>query len=579
MAQNTAIHPGGPDLEIRLRLVRGRLGRLFYQVGETAEYQTLRVLRTSKELIQFLGRLTHRLVHPLFATVAAGLRELGEDLTAPFRRARMGFSHIRELVADERANGLGHAAALAAKYLVSGVHRYAYLGKNLLYYLLPLAAGGVFVFTVHTLLSADYALAVECGGTVVGYVEQESVYEDAARMVESQIVYTGNEQKWSLDPTFTLSMVHPGEVSDTQQLVDTILQNSGEEIIEATGLYVDDTFYGATTDGEALRAAVEAIKAPYVEQYPNAEIQFVQDVQLRDGLYLNESVEDFSALQNLFSQPVAGQKNYTVQEGDTPWTIALANNITVDQLYALNPQLDNGNYMVPGMSLVISQSVPFLRVQAVQTEVVQSTIPYETITTEDNTIRAGQTKVTQKGVEGLQETTYQVTYIDGQEASRVQVGESVVLSEPVDELVSKGTYVSTEGLNRVPTGSGTMIFPIGSGFTYMSRGFWGVYSHNGLDLCAAYGTPIFAAQSGVVVYAGQTAGGYGIHVQINHGGGVQTLYGHCSALAVSVGQYVTQGQVIAYVGSTGNSTGNHCHFEVIVNRTRVDPSPYINYYG
>ena len=95
----------------------------------------------------------------------------------------------------------------------------------------------------------------------------------------------------------------------------------------------------------------------------------------------------------------------------------------------------------------------------------------------------------------------------------------------------------------------------------------------------AYGTPIYAAASGVVTYAGQTAGGYGIHVQIDHGGGVQTLYGHCSALAVSYGQYVSQGQVIAYVGSTGNSTGNHCHFEVIVNGTRVNPAPYIGYYG
>lgn len=70
------------------------------------------------------------------------------------------------------------------------------------------------------------------------------------------------------------------------------------------------------------------------------------------------------------------------------------------------------------------------------------------------------------------------------------------------------------------------------------------------------GTPIYAAQSGVVTYAGQTRGGYGIHVILNHGGGVQTLYGHCSGLAVSAGQVGQQGQVIAHVGSTGNSTGN-----------------------
>ena len=574
----SAVRPGKPGIGLRLRLVRGRLGQLFYRVGEAAEYDILRAARATGELFRFIGRITYRIFAPIFAATAAGLRELAEDLAAPFRRVRVGFGHIRTLVADERANGVGHAAAMALRYLASGVHRYAYLGKNLLYYLLPLAAGGVFVFTVHTMLSADYALAVECGGTVVGYVEQESVYEDAAKMVESQIIYTGNEEQWSLDPKFTLSMVNQSELSDTQQLVDTILENSGEEIIEAVGLYVDDVFYGATTETQALTEAIETIKTPYAQQYPNAEIQFVQDVQLREGLYLDESVEAYSDIEKLFTEPVEGQRSYVVQDGDTPWTIALANNITVDELYAMNPELDNGNYMMPGMTLVVGESVSFLQVMAVQTEVVEQSIPYQTITTEDDTLRKGQTKVTQEGVEGLQQVTYQVTYVDGQEESRVQVGEPVVLSEPVDKLVSEGTYVSTEGLNRVPS-SGGMIFPIGPGFTYQSRGFWGVYSHNGLDLCAAYGTPIYAAASGVVNYAGQTAGGYGIHVRIDHGGGVQTLYGHCSGLAVSNGQYVTQGQVIAYVGSTGNSTGNHCHFEVIVNGTRVNPAPYIGYYG
>ena len=111
----------------------------------------------------------------------------------------------------------------------------------------------------------------------------------------------------------------------------------------------------------------------------------------------------------------------------------------------------------------------------------------------------------------------------------------------------------------------------------MSRGYSGplLPAHNGLDLRGYVGTPIYAAQSGVVTYAGQTRGGYGIHVMINHGGGVQTLYGHCSGLAVSVGQVVEQGQLIAYVGSTGWSTGPHCHFEVIVNGVRRDPMNYL----
>ena len=576
MAQNTAA--AAAALTPLLRQAKGRLGQLFYQVGESAEYAAVRFGRAVQDASRFAARLAGYLLRPIGASMARGLREAAEDFTAPFRRLHSGFSHIRQAMAAEREHGAGAMLAAAGRYLVSGVRAYGYLGKNLLYYLLPLGAGAVFVVTVLVTLGRGFALAVECDGTLVGYVGQESVYEDAVRMVEGQIIYTGSEEKWSLEPTFTITAAPAQPLSDSQTLVNAILTNSGEEITQATGLYVDDTFYGATTDGEALRQTIEAIKAPYSAQYPDAEIQFVRDVQLRDGLYLNESIEPYSEIETLFTQPVEGERTYVVQEGDTPWSIALANNITVDELYALNPELDGGNYMMVGMQLVISQSVSFLQVQAVRTEVVQETIPYQTITTEDDSMSYGKTKVIQQGVDGVQQVTYQVTYIDGQESSRVQVGEPVVLSEPVDELVSEGTYISTEGLNRTPS-SGGMIFPIGPGFTYQSRGFYGAYSHNGLDLCAAYYTPIYAAQSGVVVYASATSGGYGIHVQIDHGGGVQTLYGHCAALAVSYGQYVTQGQVIAYVGSTGNSTGNHCHFEVIVNGSRVNPAPYIGYYG
>ncbi len=124
-----------------------------------------------------------------------------------------------------------------------------------------------------------------------------------------------------------------------------------------------------------------------------------------------------------------------------------------------------------------------------------------------------------------------------------------------------------------------MIFPIGPGFTYQSRGFYGAYSHNGLDLCAAYGTPIYAAQSGVVIYASATAGGYGIHVDDRPRRRGTDPLRSLQRPRGQHGQYVTQGQVIAYVGSTGNSTGNHCHFEVIVNGSRVNPAPYMGFYG
>jgi murein DD-endopeptidase MepM/ murein hydrolase activator NlpD len=94
--------------------------------------------------------------------------------------------------------------------------------------------------------------------------------------------------------------------------------------------------------------------------------------------------------------------------------------------------------------------------------------------------------------------------------------------------------------------------------------------HAGIDFGAAWGSPIVAAADGQVVAAGW-AGGYGREVQIAHGGGIVTLYGHMSGIAASAGEIVRQGQVIGYVGSSGLSTGPHVHFEVRVNGQPVDP--------
>lgn len=104
--------------------------------------------------------------------------------------------------------------------------------------------------------------------------------------------------------------------------------------------------------------------------------------------------------------------------------------------------------------------------------------------------------------------------------------------------------------------------------------------HNGIDIArgsqsSILGAAIVASNSGYVLRAKYNAGGYGYYVMIDHGGNNYTLYGHCQSYIVSVGQYVTQGQTIAYVGSTGRSTGPHLHFEIRLNGVTVDPAPLL----
>ena len=100
------------------------------------------------------------------------------------------------------------------------------------------------------------------------------------------------------------------------------------------------------------------------------------------------------------------------------------------------------------------------------------------------------------------------------------------------------------------------------------------HGHTGLDIAAPAGTPIKATADGKVTFSGYS-GGYGYVVKMSHGNGIQTIYGHCSKLYVSAGEKVEAGEVIAAVGSTGNSTGNHLHFEVRVNGQEVNPQNYL----
>ena len=99
--------------------------------------------------------------------------------------------------------------------------------------------------------------------------------------------------------------------------------------------------------------------------------------------------------------------------------------------------------------------------------------------------------------------------------------------------------------------------------------------HPGIDIANDMGTPIVATADGVVEYAGWNSGGYGNMVDINHGNGMLTRYGHASQVVVSAGQHVRRGQVIAYMGSTGFSTGPHVHYEIHVNGQRVNPISYL----
>ena len=150
---------------------------------------------------------------------------------------------------------------------------------------------------------------------------------------------------------------------------------------------------------------------------------------------------------------------------------------------------------------------------------------------------------------------------------QLQVLESLLLNQDLDRSQTPSSMPLANTYVSAPFGS--RLDPITGGHEF----------HKGLDLNGEYGEPIHAAADGIVVRADFDAGGYGNVVDIDHGNGYVTRYGHCSKLLVKVGDLVHSGQVIAKVGSTGHSTGAHLHFEVWINGRPVNPRPYLNKIG
>ena len=151
-------------------------------------------------------------------------------------------------------------------------------------------------------------------------------------------------------------------------------------------------------------------------------------------------------------------------------------------------------------------------------------------------------------------------------------------------LVAGGGQIITPDTDWVPIGVLAwplpQTFSISSPFGYREDPFTGeIEYHNGTDIAAPNGTQILAAAAGTVTIANgidSWGGSYGYHIKIDHGNGLETLYAHCSAICVTPGQQVQQGEVIGFVGSTGNSTGNHLHFEVWVSGERTDAMSFFS---
>lgn len=216
----------------------------------------------------------------------------------------------------------------------------------------------------------------------------------------------------------------------------------------------------------------------------------------------------------------------------------------------------------------LEEEISSIEIKTTVKEVSEQSIPYKTVTNEAKEKPMGYVNTEQTGKDGTVLITCGVVYINGVEVERTALGSEIV-SEPVNEILTVGTAKSI----RVRVSGQGFVFPLPSGVWQVSCAY-GEDGHKGVDLRAPLGTSIMAVAPGTVVKA-EWYKDYGNCVKIDHGNGMYTLYAHATKLCVNVGDTVSAGDVIALVGSTGRSTGNHLHFEVYKGTERVNPEPYI----
>jgi len=444
----------------------------------------------------------------------------------------------------------------------------------------PVTAVLVLAITISVWNNADFCLTLNYQGQKLGYIDNAVTYDAAATLAKERVNNEDNTFEVEAVPTLSVTIRGDKEVLTGGQLCDEILRTAGDSIVDATGLYVDGRFIGAMESHNSLDYLLESIKDSYYDKTDKDQrAEFVQNVEMVDGLFTATTIVDSTAMKKKLTSEAVVKKTYTVVAGDTLSTIALKNDMTTSELRGMNPAYAKTDMVRIGDVLTVQRPQPFLRVKVIKTIRYKETIDYKIKTIYNDSKYVTYSKIKTKGQEGSQNVVAEITYMDGVESGR-RVISTKVTKEPVTQVVERGTKkVVASGGNTVVQGdgvtTGNMLWPVPICHN-MSRGYF--RGHYAIDICNGPVTvrnkPAVAADGGTVVYAGWYYG-YGNYVRIRHANGLETTYAHLNSISVVKGQQISRGQRVGLIGSTGNSTGPHLHFEVIRNGVKVNPLNYV----
>ncbi len=338
-----------------------------------------------------------------------------------------------------------------------------------------------------------------------------------------------------------------------------------------------ESYYAVMVDGKAIvavadkteaQAVLDAVTTAY--QTPGSELINVAYTEKVDLAEVSGEDAKPMAKEDAVTMILTGTKEpktYTVQSGDSFWTIAHDNGMKISELAAANPTA-NADCLKIGTALNLFEVKPYIHLTLTERSTTSEQIAYGLSYEKTDTLYKGETCVKVAGTYGEKQVTKETVKQNAAVVSTKEIA-STIISEPKPSTVLQGT----KSLSSL-VGTGNFSAPVGHIEVSSAFGSRGSGRHTGVDLRNPKGTPIHVVDDGVVTHASYQ-GSYGNLVIVSHGNGIVTYYGHCDTMNVAVGDVVRKGDQIATVGITGRATGYHLHFEVRKDGTPQNPMNYL----
>ena len=502
-------------------------------------------------------------------------RKIKTPKIKPYEKSGRGLKFLSAIIdsGDKLRDGADKAFMNTAKDFARQTHKIAASYRNTrrtigaaLLTICVICSAMLIIFDRFTVYEYAY------NGKVLGYVKEQEEVTDVLKIAGEKLTEnSGRKTEISFEPnqnvTFNLVDSSNKRLDDADAAVNKLVYMTDIES-PAFGVYDGENLVAIVKSYEdaeqLLDETMEVLSTPD-KGMELMSAEFVNKLDIRELNVFLTSIQSNNLARSQMTKGGEMEIYHIIEEQETLDSICTDYSVKPEDIFD-ETNSEAVKEIVQGDKVCIHKTVEPVEVLMVEQGRMKETIEFKTVKQDSDEYYKGDTFVEQEGRDGVQIFEGSITKKSGEVIERDE-DKIETIREVQDKIILVGTA-------ERPKTAATGVFAMPIERYTISSGFgarWGRL-HRGIDFAAPTGTPIYASDGGTVIVSG-ISGGYGYCIDIDHENGKVTRYGHCSKLLVGVGEKVYQGQNIGLVGSTGNSTGPHLHFEIIVNGSPIDPMP------